>query len=170
MKDMDGKVSIVTGADNDLGEACAMALTRKGLPVVLAGGSVDKLKEAEAAINGAGGRAAVFEGDLSDPAIVERLLEFAGKEFGVPVILVNVPGSGIEKAGEWPGADMDRYYHCCSKAAEVMAGAGKVLLLTWCRSGVSGDVPVIRYRAPPWGELWLYPVSYRRKTLRGESG
>jgi 3-oxoacyl-[acyl-carrier protein] reductase len=87
--DFSGKVAIVTGAAQGIGEAYARALAAAGAAVVVAdinaeaGGAVVKN------ICAAGGRAAFSRTDVSDPASAEAMAALAVAEFGGIDLLVN---------------------------------------------------------------------------------
>jgi glucose 1-dehydrogenase len=89
------KVAIVTGAATGIGSACALELAQQGAAVVVNYNSerhpgqpvVDQ-------ITGAGGRATAIQGDVSNAASVNRLVEETVRQFGKVDVLVN--NAGIE--------------------------------------------------------------------------
>jgi pteridine reductase len=85
-----GRVALVTGAGRRLGRALASALAQRGMTLALhhhssAGGAA----ELRDAIVAAGGRAACFAADLSDPAAARALPERVVAELGGLDLLVN---------------------------------------------------------------------------------
>ena len=72
MKRFEGRVSIVTGASQGIGEAIARDLAGAGATVVLADVQREKLEAVAAAIAAAGGRAEAHAVDVADAAAVER--------------------------------------------------------------------------------------------------
>ncbi|HEV7731264.1 MAG TPA: SDR family NAD(P)-dependent oxidoreductase [Candidatus Binatia bacterium] len=92
-----GKVALVTGAGQGLGEAMALRFAHEGAAVM-----VNDLREETAAvtaeaIRAAGGKAAVFAGSVMDEAVVEALVERTVKELGTVDILVNNAGITRDK-------------------------------------------------------------------------
>lgn len=63
---LDGRRALVTGASSGLGLACAAALADAGAHVILAARGREKLEEAAAAINGAGGSTETLVMDIAD--------------------------------------------------------------------------------------------------------
>lgn len=87
-----GKVALVTGAQQGIGQAIALAYGREGASVVL--NYLDQptaAEEAAAQIRAMGQQAVAVSGDVSQPADVRRLVE-AGAALGGIDILVNNAG------------------------------------------------------------------------------
>ena len=76
--DLSGQIAIVTGASSGLGARFARVLAASGAMVALCARRADKLEALKAEIEGAGGKAAVFEVDVSDQAQCMALGEAAG--------------------------------------------------------------------------------------------
>jgi len=72
MRRFEGRVSIVTGASQGIGETIARDLAEEGATVVLADIQREKLEAVAGAIIGAGGRAEAHAVDVADAAAVER--------------------------------------------------------------------------------------------------
>ena len=87
-----GKVAIVTGAAQGLGEATARLLAAEGSAVIIAD-LQDKGEVVAASIREAGGRAAFMKHDATDEASWTRIVEFAVEKFGGLNILVNNAGA-----------------------------------------------------------------------------
>lgn len=85
--------ALVTGAGSGVGAVVARALAAHGLRVALVGRRKDRLDEVAAAITTAGGQAAAFPCDVSDPAAVDALRVAVEARFGSPQILFN--GAGL---------------------------------------------------------------------------
>jgi NAD(P)-dependent dehydrogenase (short-subunit alcohol dehydrogenase family) len=77
VKDLRGKVVVVTGASSGLGRAAALELARKGSKVVVAARRADALEETAQLCREAGGDAVAVVTDVTDEAAVQRLAEEA---------------------------------------------------------------------------------------------
>lgn len=90
VRELDGKVAVVTGSVRNIGRFTAEELARAGAAVVINGRSSKELGEEVAdGIVKAGGRAIPIQADISDPAAVEKMMTQAAGEFGGIEILVN---------------------------------------------------------------------------------
>ncbi len=87
--DFAGKVAIVTGAAQGIGEAYARALATAGAAVVVADINADAGQAVVKDIAAAGGRAAFARTDVSDPASARAMAGLAVAEFGGIDFLVN---------------------------------------------------------------------------------
>jgi len=93
---LENKVALITGGSRGIGRAVALELAARGAAVV-----VNYNKSLEAAddvvrkIQGAGGKAAAFQADVSELKQAEALIKFAVQTFGDLSILVN--NAGITK-------------------------------------------------------------------------
>jgi NAD(P)-dependent dehydrogenase (short-subunit alcohol dehydrogenase family) len=86
------RVAVVTGAGRGLGRGVAIALARRGHPVVGVARSVAQLSETADIARADGGRILIRAADVSDPGAVRSLGEFVRTELGPPSILVNAAG------------------------------------------------------------------------------
>ena len=88
-----GKVALVTGAQQGIGRAVAVALAREGADV-----GVNYLDDRQAAervaaeIRGAGRRACLVAGDVARASDAEAMVSAVARELGTPAILVNNAG------------------------------------------------------------------------------
>lgn len=86
---LNGKVALVTGASQGIGRATALALASAGARVALAARSEQKLAEAVAQIQSAGGEALAIKMDVADPEQIKAGFQQALAKFGRLDILVN---------------------------------------------------------------------------------
>lgn len=84
-----GKVAVVTGAAQGIGEAYARALAAEGAAVVVADLNTDAGPKVAAAIEADGGRSVFARTDVSDPASATAMADLAVERFGGIDYLVN---------------------------------------------------------------------------------
>ncbi len=94
---LDGKVALVTGASQGIGEAIAKQLAAQGATVVCAARTLRKLQDVADAIQFAGGKADVIEVDLADSASVKAAVAATVERHGALHILVNNAGITRDK-------------------------------------------------------------------------
>jgi NAD(P)-dependent dehydrogenase (short-subunit alcohol dehydrogenase family) len=89
---LEGKAAIVTGAGAGLGRAEALALARAGADVVVNDVPGGTGADTVAAIEAAGGKAVLVEGDVGEAATAADLLRTAIERFGGLDVVVNNAG------------------------------------------------------------------------------
>ena len=89
---LDGKIALVTGASQGIGEAVARQLAGQGANLVLAARSVDKLEGLAGEIEAAGGRALPWPLDLASPDEIAGRIDDLPEEFADVHVLVNNAG------------------------------------------------------------------------------
>lgn len=94
MKDLDGKVAVVTGGASGIGRAVATRFAQAGMKVVLADIEQGALDETTKAFADAGHTAFPVVTDVSDGKSVEALAEQTLSEFGAVHLLHNNAGVG----------------------------------------------------------------------------
>jgi 3-oxoacyl-[acyl-carrier protein] reductase len=94
---LDGKIALVTGASQGIGEAIAKQLAAQGATVVCAARTLSKLQAVADAIINAGGKADVVAADLGDTASVKAAVAATIERHGAIHILVNNAGITRDK-------------------------------------------------------------------------
>jgi NAD(P)-dependent dehydrogenase (short-subunit alcohol dehydrogenase family) len=97
MRQLDGKVAIVTGASRGIGKAISIALAQQGANLVLAARSIADLNETKALIITHGVRAEVVPTDVTSEEQIENLFKKTMECFGRLDILVNNAGVFINE-------------------------------------------------------------------------
>jgi NAD(P)-dependent dehydrogenase (short-subunit alcohol dehydrogenase family) len=99
-----GKTALVTGAGSGIGEAIAKGLAASGARVIVQDLHAQAADRVAASITSTGGLAHSVVGDVSNPAVVERLVAEAVAAGGALHLLVNNAGIGGPMApiGEYP--------------------------------------------------------------------
>jgi 3-oxoacyl-[acyl-carrier protein] reductase len=139
MKELTGKVAIVTGAGRNIGRAMALALAEAGASVVV--NARNNRAEAEAVareVEKMGVSALVQIGDVADAAAVQAMADAAGKQFGRIDILINNAALRREKPfdemshAEWReilDVTLDGAFHCTKACLPALrkSGAGTIV-------------------------------------------
>ena len=86
---LDGKVAIVTGAGQGVGQGIALALAAEGASLTLAGRREKPLNRTLATIEERGGKAQVVSTDVCESSAVQNCVDRTLEAFGTVDILVN---------------------------------------------------------------------------------
>jgi meso-butanediol dehydrogenase / (S,S)-butanediol dehydrogenase / diacetyl reductase len=89
MSKLKGKVALVTGAGQGVGQGIAFALAQEGVAVAVTGRTLSKVEATAAEIVKRGGKARALECDVKDAASLQRSVEQTVKQLGGLNILVN---------------------------------------------------------------------------------
>jgi len=149
---LEGKVAIVTGAATGIGSAIAIGMAKAGAGVTidyvgdpkLAAGVVNQIRSA-------GGKAAAFEADVSNPEQVASLIQQTVQSMGRLDILVNNAGLEYKRPfTEFPfdlwqkviAVDLTGPFLCAQAAAKAMVAqgsGGRIINI----SSVHEDLPMV---------------------------
>ena len=92
MRELGGKVAVITGAGAGIGRATALALAGEGTAVAVGDLDADGAKETVELIHAAGGRASLHHVDVTSEAEMRALVDAVLAEHGVVDIVVNNAG------------------------------------------------------------------------------
>ncbi|MGH2949799.1 MAG: SDR family oxidoreductase [Solirubrobacteraceae bacterium] len=95
---VNGRTVVITGASSGIGRAAALKIAAAGGVPILVARSVDKLEDARAEIERAGGTAYAYSCDLSDYDAIDGLVEQLFAEHAAIDMLVNNAGRSIRRS------------------------------------------------------------------------
>src|ERR1700722_7585074 len=107
MRDLKGKVAVVTGAASGIGRAMAECFAHVGMKVVLADVEEKPLAAAVASLTASGADVCGVRTDVSKPEEVERLAQRAYERYGAAHVVCNNAGVGTgglsweQPLGDW---------------------------------------------------------------------
>ena len=93
MKEIDGKVCVITGAGSGIGRATALKLLERGAKVFAMGRTQERLDHLVA--DASSDRLAVFCGDVRDESAVQAAFAACVERFGTVDVLLNNAGIGV---------------------------------------------------------------------------
>ena len=95
MKNLQGKVALITGASGGIGTAMAVRLAQSGIDLVLCGRSVEKLEKTRQAVSEYGVKTFLYAGDLTADGAPKACVDAAVAAFGRLDILINNAGMAL---------------------------------------------------------------------------
>jgi NAD(P)-dependent dehydrogenase (short-subunit alcohol dehydrogenase family) len=135
--DLTGKVAVVTGGGQGIGEGIAKSLATAGAAVVVAARHADRIARVADDINAAGGRALAVTTDVTDRAALVALADAAVDTYGGLDVWVNNAGgspvlSPLNKLSEddWDAClrlNLTAVWRASVIAAERMADGGTII-------------------------------------------
>lgn len=147
---LSGKVAVVTGAAQGLGEASAIRFAQAGATVAVVDIKAEKGEEVVAKIDAAGGQAKFFHCDLGKAENIEASIKAIDAEFGQIDALYN--NAGVSKAGTvetLDEADWDLMFNINVKAKYIVSryvvpimrrgGKGGSIIHQSSESGITGS-------------------------------
>ncbi|KTR41036.1 dehydrogenase [Curtobacterium oceanosedimentum] len=144
-----GKRAVITGGDSGIGKAVAIAFAREGADVLISylPQEEDDAQDTKRWVEGAGRKAVLLPGDVSDPAYCRQVIATAVEELGGLDVLVNnaayqMTHETIEEISdeEWDhtlATNLSAYFHLV-KAALPHLGPGSSIIGS---SSVNSDNP-----------------------------
>jgi NAD(P)-dependent dehydrogenase (short-subunit alcohol dehydrogenase family) len=101
MRDVAGKVAVITGAASGIGRGMAESFADAGMKIVLADIEQDALAKTTEALRGAGADAHAVVTDVSKPEQIEALANETLERFGAVHVLCNNAGIGTISISTW---------------------------------------------------------------------
>jgi short-subunit dehydrogenase len=95
-----GKVVVITGASSGIGRAAALRFAREGSHLVIGARRANRLEQVKHEVEEAGAKCLALPTDVSDRAMVQRLLDGTLEHFGQVDIWVNNAGFGMAASVE----------------------------------------------------------------------
>jgi NAD(P)-dependent dehydrogenase (short-subunit alcohol dehydrogenase family) len=139
MKELAGKVALVTGGSRGIGAAIARQLAQDGAAVALTYVSAaEKARAVAKQIDADGGRVLVIEADNADPGAVTAAVEQTVRELGRIDILVNNAGifaggplekMTLEQVDRTLAVDVRAVFLASQAAARHMSGDGRIITI-----------------------------------------
>ena len=172
------KIAVVTGASRGIGRAIAKKLAHAGATVIINyNGSREKAEETKDEIEAEGGKAAVYQCDVSDFEKCETFISDVIKEYGRLDILVN--NAGITKDGllmKMSEEDFDKVLSTNLKGAfntirfatrqMLKQRSGRIINMASV-VGVTGNAGQANYAASKAGIIGLTKATAREMASRG---
>lgn len=178
-KALAGRVALVTGASRGIGRAIAIALGRRGAKVIINYASrEDAAKETAAAVEAAGGQAAISGFDVASSPAVTDAIKAIGKEHGGLDILVNNAGVAVngllmrftdEQWAKSINTNLSGAFHCIRAASLLLLKSkenGRIINITSV-VGEQGNGGQAAYAASKAGMIGLTMSTARELSSRG---
>lgn len=174
---LSGKVAVVTGASRGIGKTIAIKMAEAGATVVINyNGSADKAEAVRKEIEDKGGKASVYQCNVSDFAACEKFIQDVIAEHGRLDILVN--NAGITRDGllmKMTEEDFDAVldtnlkgtFNCIRFSSRQMLKqrSGRIINLSSV-SGVMGNAGQANYSASKAGVIGLTKATARELASR----
>jgi len=178
-KALAGRTALVTGASRGIGRAIAIALGRRGAKVIINYASKeDAARETAAAVEAAGGQAAIVAFDVANSTAVTDAIKGIGKEHGGLDILVNNAGVAVngllmrftdEQWAKTMNTNLAGAFHCVRAASTLLLRAkehGRIINITSV-VGEQGNAGQAAYAASKAGLIGFTMSTARELASRG---
>ena len=164
MKQLNGKIAVVTGAGRGLGKEIALRLAEAGAHVVVSGLRFDSLEVTAKNLQALGRKSVPLEIDIAKREEAHKLINFTLQEFGRLVILVNNAGINrdamlhkmtIEEWNEVIAVNLTGTFNTLQAAAIVMRKQEYGRIINISSSSWLGNIGQANYSASKAGIIGL---------------
>jgi NAD(P)-dependent dehydrogenase (short-subunit alcohol dehydrogenase family) len=161
---LDGKIAVVTGGTQGLGEAVARLFVARGAKgIVICGRNAEKGRRVASDLNKAGAEAEYVEADLADLAQARAVIAVADRLFGKIDVLVNA--AGVTDRGTILNSSPDLYERIMAVNLRapffLIQDAAKIML----REKIAGAIVNIQSMSAHGGQPFLTPYSISKGAL-----
>jgi len=154
--DFAGKSVLVTGATSGLGAATAEAFASSGADLVLAGRDSQRGNELRERLRALGRKVEFFQGDITDRAYCESLVDDAISALGSLDVVVNSAGVAYHATvdqttdDQWRNTfdvNVNGMFYVCRAAVPAMRGRGGVIVNIASDAALTGSRHLVAYCA-----------------------
>jgi NAD(P)-dependent dehydrogenase (short-subunit alcohol dehydrogenase family) len=147
---LNGKIAIVTGAGQGIGQGIALSLAERGASVVVADINLQAAQDVEAEIQSNSHEALALGVDVSVPSQVESLIATALNKFGRIDILINTAGIPLTvptidvTEEQWDrvlDVNLKGAFLCSRAAAKEMIRQGRGKIINFASGAAHGGIP-----------------------------
>lgn len=169
---MENRVVLVTGASRGIGRAVAVAFGERGYRVAVHYREQEAAaQETARAVEKAGGRTLLLQGDVSKPEEVQKVFAHLRTQWGRLDVLINSAGMSRDRtilkmsAEDWDQVirvNLNGAFYCLKEAAAIMQEQGSgVILNVGSFVGMQGAVGAANYAASKSGLIGLTKTAAR---------
>ena len=177
MKRLEGKVSLITGAAQGIGEATALKVAREGAIVVVCDVQQAGIDQVVAQCEAAGAQAAGYIMDVTNREQVESVVAQVKERFGRIDVLINNAGITQDaRLQKMTLAQFDRVidvnlrgvFHCAQTVADVMVAQGSGSIVNASSVvGIYGNFGQTNYAATKFGVIGFTKTWSRELGAKG---
>ena len=172
-----GKVSIITGAAQGIGQATSMKFAKEGAKVALCDLSLEPLHRIVAEIEALGGEAAAFRVDVTDKASIAAMVEGVMAKWGRIDTLVN--NAGIVQDAQFRKMTDEQFervidvnlkgvYNCTKAVVDIMLEQNSGCILNASSIvGIYGNFGQTNYAATKFGVIGMVKTWARELGRKG---